>query len=542
MISTFLVCGPAAAQHPHAAVASGATSVCASTGFGSVHHPVHTSSPEAQRTFEHGMALDYGFNHNQAEKCFQRAAELDPNMAMAYWGIALVLGTNYNLAVDAEREKQAYDAIQKALALSTKGPANERAYIEALAKRYTDKSDPDYDHLETEYHDAMRTLYKRYPSDLDAATLFAESGMNLHPWKLWSRDGVPAPGTEEIVAVLKSVLQRDPHHLGANHFYIHALEASSHPETALPSARRLAALAPESGHLVHMPAHIFIRTGDHEASEKTNVAAARADEAYFQVAHPQGIYPMMYYTHNLHFIAVENAFMGRYASALNGANRVQANVAPHMKEMSALDFFNSLPIQVMVRFHRWDEIMALPEPDASLPMSSGAWHFARAMARAKEGNLDQAGSELAALRTFTPEMAKVSMDPQGLHNAETIPQIMTHFVEARIASAGHQTDLAIEKLREAVSFEDSLDYKEPPDWLYPMREPLGAALLQAGKPAEAELVFREDLKRNARNPRSMFGLAESLKAQGKTAKARATEQQFKVAWRNADTKLAIPDL
>jgi tetratricopeptide (TPR) repeat protein len=542
VIFSLLVCGPAAAQHQHTAAASSAASACMSTGFGTVHHPVKTSNPEAQRAFEHGMALDYGFNHNQAEKCFHRAAELDPNMAMAYWGIALVLGTNYNLPVDAEREKQAYDAIQKALALSTNAPPNERAYIEALAKRYTDKSDPDYEQLEMEYHDSMRALYKRYPADLDAATLFAESGMNLHPWKLWSRDGVPTPGTEEIVAVLKSVLQRDPHHLGANHFYIHAVEASSHPEAALPSARRLAALAPESGHLVHMPAHIFIRTGDHESSEKTNVAAARADEAYFKIAHPQGIYPMMYYTHNLHFIAVENAFMGRYASAMDGANRVQANIAPHVKEMSALDFFNTIPIEIMVRFHRWDEIMSLPEPDASLPMSSGAWHFARAMACANGGKLDQAGTELEALRKLAPEMAKVSMDPQGLHNAETIPQIMTHFVEARIASAGHDTEAAIENLREAVSLEDSLDYNEPPDWLYPMREPLGAALLQAGKPAEAERVFREDLKRNARNPRSMFGLAESLKAQGKAAEAQTQERQFKIAWRNADTKLAVPEL
>jgi predicted Zn-dependent protease len=251
---------------------------------------------------------------------------------------------------------------------------------------------------------------------------------------------------------------------------------------------------------------------------------------------------MMYYTHNLHFIAVENAFMGRYASAMDGAKRVQANVAPHVKEMSALDFFNTMPIQIMVRFHRWDEIMALPQPDASLPLSSGAWHFARAMACANGGKLDQAGTELAALHELTPEMAKVSMDPQGLHNAETIPQIMEHFVEARIASAGHETDAAIENLREAVSLEDSLDYNEPPDWLYPMREPLGAALLQAGKPAEAERVFREDLKRNARNPRSMFGLAESLKAQGKTVEAQTEEQQFKIAWRNADTKLAVPEL
>src|ERR1700730_6006478 len=423
VIFTLLVCGPAAAQHQHGTAASGATSACTSSGFGTVHHPVKTSNPEAQRAFEHGMAIDYGFNHNQAEKCFQRAAELDPNMAMAYWGIALVLGTNYNSPVDAEREKQAYDAIQKALELSTKGPANERAYIEALTKRYTDESNPNYEQLEMAYNDSMRALYQRYPADLDAATLFAESGMNLHPWKLWSRDGTPAPGTEEIVAVLKSVLRRDPHHLGANHFYIHAVEASSQHEAALPSARRLAALAPESGHLVHMPAHIFIRTGDHESSEKTNVAAARADEAYFKVAHPQGIYPMMYYTHNLHFIAVENAFMGRYAVAMDGAKRVQANVAPHVKEMSDLDAFNTMPIQIMVRFHRWDEIIALPQPDGSLPMSSGEWHFARAMAYANGGKLDQAGTELGALRKFAPEMAKVSTNPQGPHNAEMLPKI-----------------------------------------------------------------------------------------------------------------------
>jgi tetratricopeptide (TPR) repeat protein len=542
VIFTLLVCRRATAQDQHAGAVSSASSACTTTGFGTVHHPVKTNNPEAQRAFERAMALDYGFNHNQAEKCFQHAAELDPNMAMAYWGIALVLGTNYNLPVDAEGEKKAYDAIQKALALSTKGPANERAYIEALAKRYTDKSNPNYEQLEMAYHDSMRTLYQRYPADLDAATLFAESGMNLHPWKLWSRNGSPAPGTEEIVAALNSVLQRDPNHLGANHFYIHAVEASSHPEAALPSARRLARLAPESGHLVHMPAHIFIRTGDHESSERTNVAAARADEAYFKVAHPQGIYPMMYYTHNLHFIAVENAFMGKYAGAIEGAKRVQANVAPHVKEMSMLDAFNTMPIQIMVRFHRWDEIMALPQPDAALPMSNGVWHFARAMAYANGGKLDQARAELAALRELAPEMAKVSTNPQGPHNAEVIPQIMAHFVEARIANAGHETNAVIDNLREAVSLEDSLDYNEPPDWMYPMREPLGAALLQAGKPAEAERVFREDLKENARNPRSMFGLAESLKAQGKTEEAKAEEQQFKIAWRNADTKLAVPEL
>ena len=491
--------------------------------------------------FDHGMALDYGFNHNQAQRCFQRAIDLDPNMAMAYWGVALVLGTNYNMPVDAEREKQAYEMVQKAVVLSSAGPAAERDYIQALAKRYTDSPNPDFEKLEMAYHDAMREVYKRYPDDLDAATLFAESGMNLHPWKLYDRGGNPAPGTEEIVAALQSVLKRDPKHLGANHFYIHAVEASAHPDSGLPSAQRLAGLAPASGHLVHMPAHIYIRTGDHVDSEKTNVVAARADEAYFAVAHPQGIYPMMYYTHNLHFIAVENAFMGNYAASLAAAKRVQEHVAPHIKEMDMLDAFYSLPLQIMVRFHRWNDILATPQPDASLPMSNGTWHFARALSAANSGKLDQARAELAALKSVAPAMSKVSTNPQGPHDAEVIPQMMAHLIDAYIARA-QQTGAAIEHLRSAVSLEDSMDYNEPPDWLYPLREPLGAALLQAGQAGAAEKIFREDLKQNPNNARSFFGLAESLKAQGKTAEAAKVQQQFQQSWKKADTKLALAEM
>lgn len=535
-----IVPGPAAAQHEHGA--SGGASACTASGFGNVHHEVKAGNAEAQRMFDQGLALDYGFNHNQAEQCFRRAAELDPDMAMAYWGIALVLGPNYNLPVDAERERQAHEAIKKALALSANGPANERAYIEALAVRYTDQPNADYHQLDMAYRDAMRELSKRYPDDLDAATLFAESGMNLRPWKLWNRDGTPAEGTEEIVGVLESVLKRNPDHLGANHFYIHAVEASPHPEVGLPCAQRLAGLAPASGHLVHMPAHIFIRTGDHESSAKTNIAAARADEAYFKMAHPQGIYPMMYYTHNLHFIAVENAFMGNYEDSLAAAKRVQEHVAPHVKEMAMLDGFNPLPMHILVRFHRWREILTLTQPDAALPMSTGTWHFARAMAYANTGKQDEARAELAALQKVAPEMAKIPTNPQGPHNAEVIPEIMARLIDARIASSQHESDTAIQYLREAVSLQDSLDYNEPPDWLYPMRERLGGELLQAGKPAEAENMFREDLKKNVRNPRSLFGLAESLKAQGKTSEARAAQQQFNLAWKNADTKLEVPDL
>jgi len=534
----------AAPQHDHAA-ASGASSVCTANGFGKVHHPVKTSDPQAQRLFEQAMALDYGFNHNQAEQCFREATRLDPQMPMAYWGIALVLGTNYNLPVDDAREKLAYENVQKALALSANAPRNERDYIQALAKRYTDAPHPDYDRLEAAYHDAMREVYQSYPDDLDAATLFAESGMNLHPWQLYDRAGQPAPGTDEIVAVLEFVLKRDPNHLGANHFYIHAVEASTHPEAALASAQRLAALAPASGHLVHMPSHTYIRTGDHESGEKTNVAAVRVDDAYFAVAHPQGIYPLMYYTHNIHFIAAENAFMGNYAASLKAAKRVQEQAAPHVKEPGMLagmiDFYYSLPLQIMARFHRWNDVMALPPPDASQPVTSVAWHYARALAAANTSKLDQAQSELAALRAIAPAMAKITTNSTGPHNSEVIPQMMSEVVEAHLAQAQHQNDVAIEHLQKAVSLEDTLDYAEPPDWLAPTRESLGAALLQAGKAAQAEAIFREDLKRNPRNPRSLFGLAEALKAEGKIAEAATVRQQFQRSWSKADTKLTLSD-
>jgi tetratricopeptide (TPR) repeat protein len=494
--------------------------------------------------FDQAMAFDYGFNHGQAEECFRQATQLDPKMAMAYWGIALVLGTNYNLPVDDQREKLAYESVQKALELSANGPRNERDYIEALARRYTNQPNPDYDRLEAAYHDAMRGVYKRYPDDLDAATLFAESGMNLHPWQLYDHDGKPAPGTDEIVAVLESVLKRDPTHLGANHFYIHAVEASTHPEAALPLAQRLAGLAPASGHLVHMPAHIYIHTGDHEASERTNQLAVRADEAYFAVAPPQGVYPLMYYTHNIHFIAAENAFMGNYAASLQAAKRAQEQAAPHVKEpgmlVGMIDFYYSVPLQIMVRFHRWDEIMAVPQPNASQPVTAVSWHYARALAFASTSKPEQARTELAALRAAAPAMATIIFNSSGLpHNSEVIPQMMSEVVEARLASAQHQTDAAIDHLQKAVSLEDTLDYDEPPNWLAPTRESLGAALLLEGKAGQAETVFREDLKRNPRNPRSLFGLAETLKAERKMGEAATVQEQFRQVWSKADTTLTV---
>jgi tetratricopeptide (TPR) repeat protein len=393
----------------------------------------------------------------------------------------------------------------------------------------------------------MREVYKKYPEDLDAATLFAESGMNLRPWKLYDRDGKPAPGTDEIVAVLESVLKRDPTHIGANHYYTHAVEASTHPEVALPSAQRLAGLAPASGHLVHMPAHIYIHTGDHEESERTNELAARADEAYFAAAPQHGIYPVTdyvgYYRHNLHFIAVENAILGNYAASIQAAKRAQDQAAPHLKEPGMLagmmDFYYSLPLQIMARFHHWNEILSMPRPDTSQPATTVIWHYARALAFANTSRLDQARSEVAALRAAAPAMAKITFNTVGPHNSEVLPQIMSELVEASSAKAQDQPEAAVAHWQRAVALEDTLDYDEPPDWLAPTRESLGAALLQAGKLAQAEAVFREDLKRNARNPRSLFGLAETLKAEGKTGEAATVEQQFRQIWSKADTTLTV---
>ena len=511
-------------------------------GFGNVHHPIAMTSPDAQKFFDQGLALAYGFNHEEAERSFRRASELDPKAPMPWWGVAYVAGPNYNLDVDPDHERIAYDAIQKATSLAAGAPEAEQAYIAALSKRYTNQTDPDYQKLANDYHDAMRALSQKYPDDLDAATIYAESGMDLHPWKLWKKDGTPQPGTEEIVATLESVIRREPNHLGACHFYIHAVEASAHPDRGEACARKIAELAPASGHLVHMPAHIYIRVGEHPDSEHTNVMAAKADEAYLQQTGAQGVYPAMYYTHNLHFIVVENAVMGRYSAAMEAAKKIHAHVDPYVKAMPMADFFSPMPTLVLVRFRRWDEIMKLPQPDASQADSTGAYHYARGLAFAQAGKFDDAKAELDALNKIAPEMAKLPTTPAGPENAGKIPQIMAHMIQAHIALAQKDNDAAVKHLEEAVTIEDTMDYNEPPDWFMPARETLGGTLLRSGKATEAEQVFRRDLEVNARSPRSLFGLTESLKAQHKDHDAEWVQRSFDESWQGAEVKLTVEEL
>src|SRR3984893_3663910 len=354
-------------------------------GLGEVHHPVSTKNAQAQKFFDQGLALVYGFNHDEARKSFQRAGELDPKLAMAWWGVALTLGPNYNLPVDREREKAGYDAVQRALALQEGASVAERAYINALAFRYSNDPKTDLHQLDVAYRDAMSKLVKNYPDDLDAATLYAESMMNLNPWKLWLHDGRANEGTEEIVAVLESVLKRDPNHLGANHYYIHAVEASPHPERALPSAARLEKLASAAGHLVHMPAHIYARVGDHPAAAHCNELAAAADRKFLAATHEQGVYRLFYYSHNLHFLAFAASMEGNFAEAKDAAARLVANVAPGVKAMPDLEGFLPTPIVVLFAFERWEDLLKLPVPDSSFLITNAVWHSLRGVAFAHTG-------------------------------------------------------------------------------------------------------------------------------------------------------------
>lgn len=513
------------------------------TGLGDLHHPVTTGNPEAQKFFDQGLRYLYAFNHDEATRSFERAAQLDPKLAMAYWGIAESVGPNYNDPADPDRFKRAHDAIQKAVELSGNASPSERAYINALAKRFPADPGADLRQAAEEAHEAMREVMKQFPDDLDAATLFAEAGMNLHPWGLWHVDGSPELGTEEIVATLESVLKRDPYHMGAIHYYIHVVEASPNPERALAAANRLPSLAPAAGHLVHMPAHVYIRTGDYAAGVKANLRAAAADRAYMQASGAQGIYPAMYYSHNLHFIAVCASMDGNYAEAKKAADMLAAHVGPMVKDMPPLEGFMTVPITVEVRFQKWDQILASPKPDAAMKVESVFWHFARGMALAGKGKAQEAEAEYLIVKEAVDQTPPDEIFAMPVTNrTKDVLAIAQNVLGAKIAMARNDPAAAIPMLRKAVELQDSLKYNEPPDWFFPVRESLGAVLLLNGNAAEAEEVFREDLDRNPRNPRSLFGLGQALRAQKRDYDAQFVDKQFQDAWRGPDMKLTLQDL
>jgi tetratricopeptide (TPR) repeat protein len=512
-------------------------------GLGPVHHPVTTINPQAQKYFDQGLAYLYGFNHAEAVRSFTYAAELDPKLAMAHWGRAVALGPNINAPeIDEAAAKAAYEAAQRAFALAANATTAERGYIDAITKRYAANPRADVRKLAYDYKVAMGQLSKRYPDDLDAATLYAESAMDLRPWHLYARDGRPEEGTDEIVATLEWVLARNNNHLGANHYYIHAVEASTQPQRALASARRLPILAPASGHLVHMPAHIYFRVGDYASAIVANAQAAAVDEAYIACCAPRtpdgAFYPAMYYSHNLHFLAVAASMAGRSKDASSAAAKLAAHVDPVVDQMPIFEAFGTIPILIAARQADWGAIVKWPEPKGGRHASRAAWHFARGLAHAAMKDI---GPALIEHDAFAVEAAKAKDLSMGNNTAGQVFTIADHLFSGKVFAARGDNAAARKELELAVAAQDALDYDEPPAFPWPVREALGAHLLRSGDALAAENVFREDLVKTPNNPRSLFGLAESLKARGRHFDAEEVRRQFESRWAGADMKLRIEE-
>ena len=523
-------------QHGHGSHGTEPPKMWLDGGLGNVDHPVSTKNAEAQKYFNQGLAYLYAFNHAEGINSFRQAAELDPDLAMAYWGISLGLGSNYNVTADTNQLSEAYANLQKAIVLAPKASGKERAYIEALAKRYAKDPAADRQKLAADYKAAMGELVKVYPDDLDAATLYAESMMNLRPWQLWSLDGKPAEGTLEIIAVLEGVMKRNPKHTGANHYYIHAIEASPNPERGLAAAGRLLGLAPSAGHLVHMPSHIYLRTGDHYEAKISNELAIEADRKYLRRSGATGVYPMMYYNHNIHMLAASHANAGNYAGAVNAARDLEAIVAPNVKAMPMLEMFMPYHLVTLVRFHKWEEVLKYPQPTADMKITNAFWRFARGLAFKENGKLTEAEAELKAFRgTVQTIPAEAGL---GNSSAHGVLKVADELLTGEIAIARGEINAGIDAMTRSVAAEDAVNYNEPPDWDVPVREWLGRALMRSARYAEAEKVYRAEIARHPRNGRALFGLTEALARQGKNSSAELVRKEFEAAWKDADHKLS----
>ncbi len=497
---------------------------------------VTTRSARAQRFIHQGVNLLYGFNHAEAGRAFAEAARLDPACAMAYWGQALVIGPNINAAMTPEDEPRAREFVQKAVALKRGVSARERAYIDALARRYTGKAE-DRQAADRAFADAMRDVAKKYPADLDAATIFAEALMDLRPWNYWTRDGEPYEGTREAVDTLERVLARNPKHPGALHYWIHLWEPTKTPERAEREADRLLPLMPGAGHVVHMPAHIYHRVGRYADVVKSNQLAAAADEDYIAQCKAQGLYPLVYYPHNVHFIWMGATMLAQEKLAISAARKTASVVQTATPEqMPFVQGFLVVPYYALVRFGKWNEMLAEPKPAYDTLFTRGIWHYARGTALAATGRMSDASRELDALKTIVSDPALATMTAFSLNPPLATLQIAQEVLAGDIAARQKEYDTAILHLDRAVRYEDGLIYTEPPDWHAPVRHWLGAVLLEAGRPAEAETAYWDDLTRNRDNGWALSGLHRALTAQGKKDEAALVEQRLKKAWGEADVQ------
>jgi len=500
------------------------------TDLGSHHKRISTQVSATQQYFNQGLRLVYGFNHAEAIRSFTRAAALDPTCAMCYWGIALAYGPHVNAPMDQASGVAAYAAVQKALALKSHATASERAYIEALAQRYEADPPADRARLDRLYSRTMGKVAKAYPKDLDAATLYAESLMDLRPWNYWRPDGTPYTETKDILRQLEGVLTRNPNHPGACHYYIHAVEAVN-PKAAVPCAERLARLMPGEGHMVHMPSHIYIRVGRWNDAVQANHHAIHTDEEFIEGQRPMGVYPLAYYPHNIHFFAFASTMAGRSAQAIEAASTLTSKVnLDAARQVGLLQEMLPYHTLTLTTFGKWDEVLAEPLPPEDIPFSYTMATYARGVAHAAKGEWAEAQAALdtvAATEAATPEGAE----------SKTALSIAVHALSGEIATRRGDFDAGITHFREAAKIEDGGLYFEPPKWYYPIRHSLGATLVKAGQNAEAEKVYREDLRRFPENGWSLFGLAQALRAQGKDAEAAATEAHFHRAWTGTDVTL-----
>ncbi|BCT68476.1 hypothetical protein [Nitrosospira sp. NRS527] len=504
--------------------------------LGSHTFPVSTRNKLAQKYINQGLNLSYAFNHAEAGRAFREAARLDPSLAMAYWGQALVLGPNINAAMAPESEALALALVRKAASLRSKASPRERALISALEKRYSGNAEQRKAN-DKAYANAMRDAHEQFTNDLDIATLYVESMMDLNSWGYWMRDGYPLEGTAEIVALTESVLQRNPNHPGAAHFYIHLVESTSTPERAEKAADTLLTLMPAAGHVVHMPSHIYQRVGRYADSIKSNQLAMVADEAYLAHRHAQGMYPIMYTPHNIHFLWFAATADGQSRLAIESARKVAGTVDDTaLAGVPATAVFRIVPYWAYARFGKWNEILQEPAPPSTNAFLKGGWHYARGLAFVATRQLQQAEQELSALRGI---MKNGSLDWPlfSLNTARAVLSIGPEVLAGEIASARGQFDTAIAHLERAVRLEDSLAYTEPSEWQSPPRLALGAILLESGRPAEAETVYWEDLRRNRNNGWAFYGLLQALRLQNKDDQAALIEARFKKAWERADVEL-----
>lgn len=503
--------------------------------LGTLHHPITTSSREAQQYFDQGLRFVYAFNHEEAIQAFEEAARLDPSAAMAYWGVALASGPNINAAMDKAAERRAWEAVQQARAHRARVSAVEQAYIDAIGKRYELRGHA-RPALDKAYADAMRVVWRQHPNDPDAGVLFAEALMDLRPWDLWTADGRPKPGTQEVVSALESILARFPDHPGACHYYIHAVETSPTPDRAVVCAERLPRLMPGAAHLVHMPAHIYMRLGRYHEAAEQNAHAAEVDRNYLARRQLHGDYADGYYTHNLHFLWASLVMEGRKTEALKVARQLAGTITEEEVRKDAWkELYLPAPLWSMIRFGQWDDLLREPPPPKSLHVQQGMWRLGRGMALAASGRMPGAEGEHVVLAGLAKRLGRDRTREEKTER--TLLKIAERLLAGELATHRRQYDEAIKSLTDAVKLEEELPYTEPPFWPIPIRHYLGAVLLKAGLPGKAEAVYRADLTKNPRNGWAQFGLMQSLRAQRKGREADAAEEQWKQVWEHADVTL-----